>query len=274
MPMVHDAGVDYVTLTLKKGDKSFDSAVAMCEKMLTDYAAGGEEAKPSNLQGYQGFTVGRLFAGWRDDGLMIRASSEVAKYVESVVRESGIRFRCTRLDLQVTAKLRPEEADVAQRVCEARAGSERPNGRKKAATSVIYKNSHVYSGLSLGSRVSGRFARLYDKSLEQRGLVEDGLWRYECEFKRKLADYLWAALMKAPRGYWFACSIVKAEFEGHGVDMAFIESATGIEMPSSYEPTSEEKKLGWLENHVRSSVLWLIERGKREDVIRALGLQV
>lgn len=80
--------------------------------------------------------------------------------------------------------------------------------------------------------------------------------------------------MKSPRGYWFACSIVKAEFEGHGVDMAFVESATGIEMPSSYEPTSEEKKLGWLENHVRSSVLWLIERGKRDDVIKALGLQV
>lgn len=272
MIKIYDAGGDWVTLTLGAANKEYDKGVRLCEIMMSELQQTGEDMKPSGLQGYTGFKVGRLFCGTRNDGLLIQATSEVCKYVEEKARQSGIPFRCTRYDLQTTVQTTADDLHYAQRMCAAVAVGTGDGEGETTRNITAYQNSGIYSGVTIGSRVSGCYLRFYDKSLEQRGGIEPNLWRLEVEYKREKAQIVWDMSMAATRSYYLACSLVPMEFVRVGFDCSWSGSADGVERPTTCHKTDKDKKLGWLENYVRGSVFWLKERGFENEAREALGL--
>lgn len=272
MIKIYDAGGDWVTLTLSSKSKEFNKAVSLCEQMLKDMKELGEEITPSGLQGYAGYKAGQLFCGSRHDGMLIQATSGICKYVEEKVRASGIAFKCTRYDLQITVETKEDNQHYGQKMCAAivvGTGAGEGETRRRVAA---YQSSGDYSGVTIGARISGCFLRFYDKTLEQKGMIEPDLWRLEVEYKREKAQMVWQMSMAATRSYFLGCSLVPIEFKRVGFDVSWAGSCDGVERPTTYHKTSKDKKLGWLENHVRGSVKWLIDNGFEKDARDALGL--
>jgi hypothetical protein len=272
MLKIWDSGLDWLTLTKSRIDEDFSQAQSFCETLMRDLGMERGEYEQCGQNGYIGVKVGKIFSGIRDDGLIIRASSSEAKYIEKKIRERNIAWKCTRADLQVTAKIEEEDVEYISgllgTLTPTTGNAENANRSNKAA----YQVGGGFSGGTIGSRSSARYLRFYNKSLEQDHRVEDNLWRFEVEFKELMAREVFGFCMKSVASKWVALGIVKAEFERHGVNMDWVVSGEVFELPSCYEPSSVEKSLTWLESHVRATVTKLKNGGYEEATRRALGL--
>lgn len=269
---VYDSGVDWLTLSFPAGNEHLDRAMRRSELALQALSGGMENIKESCWQGYAGFQSYGYFSGIREDGLIIRASGREAKLAEKICREESWDARCTRLDLQVTCKVDREADDFGERVQSQVAAAEAAIPKQRQKNLAAYKVRGASSGGTIGSRTSERYSRFYDKTAEQRGKVEPGLWRFEVEFKGQQARLMYKMLMQAASGRWLALSVVKTTFELHGVDMGWIGASEPLELPSTYRQNDDERRLNWLKSHVSKTVAELIERGHKEQVLEALGL--
>lgn len=243
------------------------------DEHLREIADGTNAIKPQSWLGYTGYAVRGLFVGARHDGAIVRASGYDAKVIEKTIRENNWDARCTRLDLQVTANVGQAETDYGRRVREAIEASAGGESSAKGFNIAFYKARGCDSGVTVGARSSERYARFYNKTAEQRGRVEPGLWRFEVEFKGQQARMMYQMLMSSVNGSFLALSIVKTTFEMHGVDMDWIAETEPQELPSSYQQTDDERRLRWLERNVSRTVADLKARGLEKEVRRALDLR-
>ena len=269
---VYDAGTDWLTLTMQPATENYAILLHRVEQEQGKLESGGYELKPQQWQGYIGQVVCGLFVGQREDGLCIRASGNEAKLIEEVIRRGGFEVKCTRLDFQITAQTGSAEIDFGGRVREEIERSSQAGSGTARFNTAAYKTRGVDCGVTIGSRSSSRYSRFYNKTLEQRGRVAPRLWRYECEFKGRQAQQMFRMLMSAARGYWLAMSIVKEAYERHGTDMSFVMVAEKVELPSTYRPNDNERRLLWLDTHVRPTVQRLINDIGRDAVLQALAL--
>lgn len=272
IPDVHDAGLDWLTMTWKIGEENYEVAKENLENFGQSLNSAGCDTKFTGWQGYTGWQFGKIFLGQRPDGIIIRATGDHAKIAEAYIKEKNCAGKCTRCDLQITAKDRAAEPDYGSRVrkeIESFAASDQRAARRSFA---CYKSLGRDSGCVVGSRSSSRYFRFYNKTLEQRNRIEAGLWRYEVEFKGDQARYLWKMTQRSSRSYWLAQSVVKSEFEALGADMSFVTQGEKYERQSTYHQTNEERQLRWLATDVRGVVIKLLEAGKRAEVLEALGL--
>lgn len=272
LPDVWDAGVDWLTMTWKNGDADYSRCKNELENFGQKLNAANFESKFTSWQGYSGWQFGKIFLGERPDGLILRASGSDAKTAAAEIRARNISGKATRCDLQATARDRAAKNDYGCRVrkeVESLAGK---SGRAARRRFACYKDFGHDSGFTLGSRSSQRFARFYNKTLEQRGRVEKGLWRYELEYKGKQAQYVWNMTKMSANPYWLALSVVKAEFSEYGANMDFIQTGEKYERVSSYTPSSVEKSINWLANDVKNTVVKLRELGYLDAVLDALEL--
>jgi DNA relaxase NicK len=127
-------------------------------------------------------------------------------------------------------------------------------------------------GVAIGSRSSTNYNRIYNKTLEQNGRVAPRLVRFENECKGKRAVHAWKMFTASAQPYYLSCSIVKAEIESVGVNMDWLATGEKVEFASSWEPTNTEKQLNWFRHNVRPTVLQLVDKIGREEVLLALGL--
>lgn len=271
---IHDAGLDWLTMTFDKSEPNHEKYVSELQNLLVYLGLQGFDQKRAAWQGYAGMQSGKIFLGFREDGAVLRASGNHAKIAEQFIRERNIEGKPTRCDFQITRDTGTASADFGARVREEVESFTRTNARAARRSLACYKNLGRDSGLAIGSRSSQRYARIYNKTLEQRGRIAPNLWRYEVEFKGGQARQIWNMNRAATRSYWLAQSIVKTEFEQYGCDMEFVTNGEKYERASTYEATSVERKLNWFRSHVRSSVRELIEAGYEAAVLDALGIDI
>jgi DNA relaxase NicK len=240
--------------------------------LMRDVAGGQGGITDESWQGYTGKRSFGLFIGERHDGDIIRASGVEAKTLERWCKANGWRPKCTRIDLQITARIDKVPQQFASRVAKAARASAANGPGGSCRKIAAYQNGAASTGLTLGSRSSGRYCRFYDKTAEQKQRVEEGLWRFEVEFKNQQAANMFLMLMSAVNGYYLALSVVKTTFEMHGVNMPWVRQGEKVELPSYYRQNDDDRRLLWLETHVRGTVQKLIKAGKLEEVKAALGL--
>lgn len=269
---IHDSGCDWLTLSFPAGFEKTETVLKKMEQTLQALDAGKNVAKRQNWLGYSGFACYGLFSGIREDGIIVRASGQEAKLAEQICREEKWDARCTRLDLQITANVGKTQTDYGRRVREALTESEGDAKSAKGFNLAFHQARGCDSGAAIGSRSSERFARFYNKTLEQRGRVEPGLWRFEVEFKGQQARLMYKMLMSAASGRWLALSVVKTTFELYGVDMSWVTTAEPFELPSSARENDDERRLRWLKTNVSRTVKELIERGHEQEIRQIFGL--
>lgn len=180
MPELISAGVDWFTGTARSTE-AVDSlravALGLAEVQLHD----GFYGRPWRQSGYEGFAVGHVQYGERDDGCCIRLGSNVAD--AHWHRCFAFAENVTRLDVQSTWRFKSEVGPLIQKHY---GEILRRNKRFKKAPAVSMLvdgtgGRTVYSG----RRSSDCFGRIYDKGRESKSPSFDRCVRYEIELKGK-----------------------------------------------------------------------------------------
>lgn len=271
---MHDAGVDWLTMTWEPGHPNYIRALTNVRAEMSIRAVAGDELMPYHWNGYTGEKQGKIAYGERHDGLVVRVSGRDARHIAQMLKERNASGKATRIDFQTTAKTNQANEVYLRRLREkVRHGVSGENGIP-ARNLASYSHRGRDCGVAVGSRCSGAYIRIYDKSLEQSNRVEKGLIRYEVEYKGKKAREAWKMYQSSAQPYYLACSLTKAECEVIGVEMEWLLAVEQVEFVSSYEGTSVDKKMAWLARFVRPTIHYLLARIPREEILEALGLQV
>lgn len=253
-------------------------------KSLLDLGVGlakGEQARGNKprkwrAMGYEGITIGRVTYGQRDTAATeVRLSGDAAaEYLDATV---ALADRITRLDLAVTYRFdRPYIRHGPENYVRALKHHEQ---YPKSALPSVAGNADGGFTLYLGHRASEYYFRQYNKEAQERkqmGKQYDGrydrCWRYELEMKASVPMAVCKKLMKAAdRAEWIQ-GYIHTYATAHGLAVPF-ESAGGQELVPGFRRKSDETtKLNHLARNVRPTVLWLNDRGRGADALRALGL--
>jgi len=234
----------------------------------------GEEAAGNKTttwlwQGYAGLHCGALTYGERQDGAILRLSGVVAaNHWRRAVRWS---HNVSRLDLQVTVYFRPFPKDLASQAYDDLvnlAGGEAPRNQ-----ATLIQDTNGAETLYLGSRKSDKFARLYNKQAESPDPEYLGCWRYELELKNKPAKSTATHLFAAPDERPHLATYVWRHFADRAVPPYFSPELAGGLIPVPRSRSDDDRALTWLNTQVRAVVQRLTNKGRGEDVGRALGLQ-
>jgi hypothetical protein len=273
--LVLDAGVDWVTLTAPTFfSPDGPEAAALRNLLRRDWYGGqaGVDVEVWGWSGYSGLKFGPLAMGARRDGSIVRCSGPASRLLTSVPWAAG--WKCTRLDLQITARVPTGDVDAYITALKggavaARAGA---NGRP-------WKVAHIAGmgdgdTLLMGARSSALYARVYNKYAES-GFEGDyiGAVRFEIEVKNGVADRLWWKLSGQSGNTVLAQELVVAAMHSRGVYPAIdIRPAPEEWLRTVSRETDADRQLLWLEKSVSGIVRKLRAQGLESEVDKALGI--
>lgn len=260
------AAVDWLTATSS-------SSVGRSEvKKLGIVTASLEEKAGSKQeqwfwQSYVGVHCGAITYGERTDGAIIRLSGALASFYwkQALMFTTGV----SRLDLAVTVHYDDMPLNLAVDGYRQVRQHNTESGRESNATVIISTDGG--QTLTLGKRVSEKFARLYNKEIESGEEHYKGTWRYEVEYKGKQAKGVARRLETAKDPAADIQALVHTHFSDRGVVPRFPYSngLHRISVPRSR--SNNQKALAWLTTGVAPCIARLREAGFEDEVRKALG---
>lgn len=269
---IADAGCDYLRLTFQPGNAGFSESLSLWQESIQTEADAGHTPRTTTLQGYHGLLCGGYFTGQREDGLMCQVSGAASNNV--IARLRGVEMECNvpRCDVQVTPNgdrtYVPTAAEIKDRLREAERASQRGITRKTA----LYEAKDHADTLYIGARASGSFLRVYNATAVHPQSYPPNCWRFEVEAHKREAPTIFASLRRCESVTHCAASHVI----GHCMSLGLAFDWFGDEVPimpaKQYRKTDAERRLNWMESHVRKTFWWLINNGYSRELERRLHL--
>jgi DNA relaxase NicK len=271
---IMESQIDWVTWSVEGEQKCGRLQAWAYSKARAEERAGNKET-PFRLMGYDGFAVGRVRFGIREDRALCQLSGQLAE--DHLVVATTQADRLTRLDIAVTVRLAEPDANL---------------GRATYAEAVAWRESHPAAAVPwivqdakggcttyIGRRTSDSFFRLYNKEAESKEAKDTeavaryrDCWRYELECKGALAKALaYRAADSRDRHAWCQ-SAVHEYVSRHGVSAAFPSDGARVLVSGFRRRADRHSKLTWLTKSVKPAVLWLLADGEPAEVMEALGL--
>lgn len=260
------AGCDWLTATARRvaANEPFHELGMM---LLEEEAESGNDIRQWKWMGYHGRATNSLRVGVRRDSWLLSLSSEVAR---SHWREVyALADNVSRLDVQATVELDQAHPSIVRELHGEATAQRRRTGRPTNYTLL----SSTISGdtLYVGQRSSDRYLRCYDKGVESRCAPAGKLLRYECEFKRGPARAVASSMYQSPEDTAYATGVISEHFLRRGLRVPS-SCEEGRWDASSLTPADVDRKLLWLGRAIAPTVRFLLDRGRSQDVLRALGL--
>jgi hypothetical protein len=271
--IILDSAVDWLTITAKRGAPA-DALHTRAHGLLHQSVSAGNLLSIFRANGYRGEKAGGVSYGRRHDGSILTLTS--CEAARSALSFLGDDYHVTRLDLQITCADETTCASRAEIAYHLLQDSSRRRGRPISASLRI--NSYGGQTLYLGKPSSDVIARLYDKGIEKKIAQAGACWRYETQYRRDSAGRVSTALRESEAVHDCIATLVATHFSTRGVAVPkvkgdFAPSHLQSEIYySKREETDNERSLRWLSTFVASTVERLIDCGRRDDVLRALGL--
>ncbi len=264
---VVDAGVDYLTATTRLR-RSGRRALSKAEFIALGERKKGNAIAPWSMSGFSGFRCGSIQYGYRGEECIVRLSGALAAAHWRSVADAADNI--SRVDLQVTLR---EESSARTRILSHYKAARRQRARSKGGPCVsLFSGDEGGSTLYLGKRTSERYGRVYDKFAESKDERYLGCVRYEVEFKNDPAFIL----VQRMKGILNESSLVQATvrqyFLDRGVVCRWRSNDSGLLIVPTAESPDADRQLAWLRSQVRPTVQSLIECGRVQDVVNALGL--
>ena len=266
---VLEARPDWLTATTRPGLRS-NLLQATAARWVRARADSGYRSKPFGWQGYVGETTDGISYGKRDDGTIIRLSGEMAAMHFKTAH--GLADSVSRLDLQITVRDDDPERNWAEiALSQAQKDTRLVSGVTK--WSMVHSQNGGATAY-LGSRISDRYYRIYNKTAQSDGAYPRTSWRYEIEWKharaKRVADVL--------RSNLYSPEAVRGIMVG-----AFIDY--GIKLPAEYiqldwrdanivSESTDQRRYDWLMRCIAPCVAKLSESFTRNQILDALGLQI
>lgn len=264
-------GVDYLTITVK--DRAARERVFLeFDRIKLMLMKSGHHPENWTFKGYAGLSIGSARWGTREDSDIAILSGHEA-YVNWLPFAMLAR-NVSRLDLQVTVTLQRPWTELATQAYDWLENN--PDLRRKNLTYTILNNTNGGVTLYVGSRASDQYGRFYDKGKEQSKDAEKGIkWRYEVEFKgdraKKVLDQLKMQCAKEDVENAIA-STVYVWFVAREIPPVWSINAQPMSLDMKATVTSDELKLDWITRQVRPTIRRLMDHGKSEELMIALGL--
>lgn len=268
-----ESGIDWLTVTASRGDYA-DSMIALAEPLLQQQLDQGNRLSMWKGSGYHGRTSGEVSLGVGREGSIVTLKAREAYLSAALFLKES--YRATRMDLQITCV---DEAKAEDRwMAEYFALQVREKKVGRPISSDLRLNSGGGSTLYLGSPKSDIIARGYDKGIEAKIAEAGECQRLEVQFRRKAAKRQVARLRESKDSDGYIASTVTSFFGTRGISVPCVPrqlSGHQVQYENLYTKraaSDEERSLRWLGTLVRPSVERLIQSGKRDEVLRALGL--
>lgn len=263
-------GVDYLTITAKSpGARIMLQREA--ELMAGVQIRNGGYEKPWRSQGYDGWKVGSVTFGSRQDSVIMKLSGNVPSDV--LMRMSRVDFHCTRIDVQVTAQSDrhwPLYGDAAMRQAEwdRELLKDTPEDRNWAKIKRIDGRGEGDT-IQVGSRSSKRFGRLYDKYAQSGEEGYHNAWRWEVEYKEELAPVVLQRVVDGGARADVISGVVAWQYLEWKFNLPWEYRAGDSVDEPQHAKSDAERKMQWIRGQVAPTIKWLIENG-HVDSLEAL----
>jgi hypothetical protein len=266
------SGLDWITATFKPDFPHVRDLDAMVKSEQAVAVRRGEKLRIMSPQGYSGQSSDHLFFGGRPDGYMVRVSSDPCNTFYKELMGFDEWLNSTRLDLQVSAMRKACETGFAPRMRAAVRLQEALDGRSRPIEIGTVDKVLGGDGITLHPRKSEVHFRIYDKTHEQKGKIFKQITRFEVELKGDTARAAWGMLKqsKAPQG--IAQRLLATRLQKAGIKDEWMRDKKALHLPTIYKATDDERRLEWLEKHVRGTIDRLKESGLEDEARVALGL--
>lgn len=231
----------------------------------------GTEPDTEEFYGFRGLKVGGMAWLYRakDQRYMLVCSGSEAGYWLSYAG-SG---KFTRLDLQTTVFLQKAQPMYILEQWHHVKPSVSP-----ARVARYVEDKRSGDTLYLGSRLSEKFGRLYDKGVEEKSSAPGRIIRYEVELKGGMAQGIGQILVNS--GMCLGeeevsiSSFVHDFFSQRQVKPLFKRGDGKLDFKVGRPSKSDEKTLEWIQKTVSPCIWRLISKGYAQNVSDALGLSV
>lgn len=263
---VINSGVDWLTVTSKRRGVSNELEDFGNELLRKEKANRGEIRLASRL-GYRGLRSDTVFLGSRPGDCMLQVSGPACTPLtaEAITLATNV----SRIDLQVTIWTEGEAVNLAKWTYERLCGL----GLRGPQQSSMQLISGWPSGdtVSINSRASEWFGRLYDKTAEANLGQPRLVWRYEVEVKGRAARSLASQLRQHGVSPTHVSKIVHAWYTKKGVLPAFASPKYEYaSQPPIEGPTRDV--LTWMRESLSKTVSKAIAKHGQRAVLEALGL--
>jgi DNA relaxase NicK len=229
-------------------------------------AAAGRKPHLRSILGYYGYIGEHFFLGRGEQGTMVQASSAFAW--DQWHKLAPLANHCTRMDLQVTWPLEEEPGEYIREMYREGAVYHQ-HGHRKAEVELRDTPSGAKM-LTVGSRQSEIYGRMYDKYRESKQEEYKGCVRWEIEVKGHQAQDLNAYMLENRGEVATTRAIVKNFWEARGMT-PFWDTFGGVEkQPPTKRTRTDESKLAWLQTQVKPTIQTLKDNGKLTETIRTL----
>lgn len=188
--------------------------------------------------------------------LMVRGELSEIAFTEAQKLDD---LKVTRIDLAVDVQMLEAVTQLPRKL----------KDTYKGVFDIQLIESRTGDTLYVGSRESGIFIRIYDKS-EEYGLETGRVWRFEVEFKNEKAQTV-ASLLKK-QGIKIAQDIVWTALRSRDVPSPKIGQTVNLKARKVTMSTAD-MKLAWLGKQVRPTVGYLVSIGKKKEVYEQLGFE-
>ena len=262
-----DCGVDWITTTTQEPERA-RLLLVQADRMISEERRRGFFVKGWGMAGYSGFCCGRVQAGERVDGAIVRLSSDVAaSNWWEVFQTTG---RASRVDIQVTCRTVNEpslevlglSSQVHHHYC----------GRQDGPKLSLWTDNNDGATLYVGSRTSDFFFRAYNKESESSLAEYERCVRLELEVKHRQSTSLINWLLDQQSVNEGIRDRIALYLESHGILHNLMTRASGLACQSQPLATDCSKALVWLESQVKPTVEKLKALGMDHKVRECLGL--
>lgn len=266
------SGIDWITVT-QRPCEAMELLRQQAYALAAVQLSNGEFGKPWRVSGYDGFIVGDVSYGERYDGCIFQLSGPTAASHWQRAYENCTSV--TRIDLQTTVRTTEDPNRVLRRHWKEIQRHDKKM-RKPRQSSITIGNSQAVT-VYCGAPQSDRRGRAYDKGRESKLEAFQNCVRYEQVLRNKKARSVAFHLAQSRANSAQIARRVLAFFSERGLSLRILTDALDVvaSLDEPYFPkpaSSAERKLLWLHNAVRPSVLHVMETFGKAPVLEALGL--
>lgn len=260
-PVMWDAAMDYVRLTLRGGSDAttidvYQPYARAALALSDDQNITGESW---NWMGYRGTNYGLVQVGAGHQGAILQATQWAAQRLAELKPPWDNVARC---DAQVTLWYDQDRGDMIRELAEA-VVARRNEGRGRPV-SVRHINGYGKGDTTyVGTRNSSKLLRAYDKYREQgEGPDYQYAIRLEMEYHNEAACDVWASPPGYPHTRHSVAAIVGGALQNYGIGLAAPELANVHPLARHIaRKASEDSRIAWLATQVRPAIDKLIAKG-------------
>lgn len=261
-----ESAIDYITLTTKT-QKATAEMLQKANLFLLQEERFGNIVEQWSMSGFHGVKCGSLQLGERGYEGIVRLSSSTA--AEHWWEFYQVAESVTRVDVQETYRMASSPTEWIVRA--SRRAQRWSKEHNKSLTVTLWRSNDGGCTLYLGQRSSERYSRIYNKHIESKLDHYERCIRFETEFKGESARVVCRALTDG--------SLVQSRI--HGCLLKTI-AGRGVSLPGSPESVTPisvhrtrsdiDRVLQWMTKSLRPSVRLVLESGRLDEMILALGL--